>query len=107
MEYDFNTPWYRPTRINHVTSGSMWGWRNGAGKRPEFYPDTLPAAVNIGPGSPTGVTFGYGAKFPAKYQNAMFIFDWSWGKMYAVHLEPKGASYTGSKNCFSPDRRSR
>ena len=67
MEYDFNTPWYRPTRVNHVTSGSMWGWRNGAGKRPEFFPDTLPAAVNVGPGSPTGTVFGYGAKFPAKY----------------------------------------
>ncbi len=100
MEYDFNTPWYRPTRINHVTSGSMWGWRNGDGKRPEFYPDTLPAAINIGPGSPTGVTFGYGAKFPAKYQNAMFILDWSWGKVYAVQLKPEGASYTGSNELF-------
>lgn len=100
MEYDFNTPWYRPTRINHVTSGSMWGWRNGAGKRPEFYPDTLSAAVNIGPGSPTGVTFGYGAKFPARYQNAMFILDWSWGKVYAVHMEADGASYTGSNELF-------
>lgn len=100
MEYDFNTPWYRPTRINHVTSGSMWGWRNGAGKRPEFYPDTLPAAANIGPGSPTGVTFGYGAKFPAKYQNAMFILDWSWGKVYAVHLTPEGATYKGASELF-------
>ena len=27
MEYDFNTSWYRPTRVCHVTSGSMWGWR--------------------------------------------------------------------------------
>ena len=100
MEYDFNTPWYRPTRVNHVTSGSMWGWRNGAGKRPEFYPDNLPAAVNVGPGSPTGTTFGYGAKFPAKYQNAFYILDWSWGKIYAVHLEQKGSSYTGTKETF-------
>ena len=100
MEYDFNTPWYRPTRVNHVTSGSMWGWRNGAGKRPEFYPDTLPAAVNVGPGSPTGTVFGYGAKFPAKYQNAFYILDWSWGKIYAIHLDEQGASYTGSKETF-------
>ena len=100
MEYDFNTSWYRPTRINHVTSGSMYGWRNGTGKRPEFYPDTLPATVNIGPGSPTGTVFGYGAKFPAKYQNALFILDWSWGKIHAVHLEPVGSSYTGTKETF-------
>ena len=100
MEYDFNTSWYRPTRINHVTSSSMYGWRNGTGKRPEFYPDTLPATVNIGPGSPTGTVFGYGAKFPAKYQNAFFILDWSWGKIHAVHLEPDGSSYTGTKETF-------
>ncbi len=100
MEYDFNTSWYRPTRINHVTSGSEWGWRNGAGKRPEFYPDNLPAALNIGPGSPAGVTFGYGAKFPAKYQNALFALDWSWGKLYAVHLQPQGSTYTATKEEF-------
>lgn len=100
MEYDFNTPWYRPTRVNHVVSGGEFGWRNGAGKFPEFYPDNLPATVNIGPGSPTGVRFGYGAKFPAKYQEALFIMDWSWGKIYAVHLNLDGASYTGVKEDF-------
>ncbi len=100
MEYDFNTPWYRPTRINHVVSGGEYGWRNGAGKYPEFYPDNLPATLNIGPGSPTGMTFGYGAKFPAKYQQALYALDWSWGKIYAVHLTPKGASYTATKEEF-------
>jgi putative heme-binding domain-containing protein len=100
MEYDFNTPWYRPTRVNHVLSGAEYGWRNGAGKYPEFYPDTVPATLNIGPGSPTGTRFGYGAKFPAKYQNAFYILDWSWGKIYAVHLEEDGASYTGTKEEF-------
>ncbi|HEX4148640.1 MAG TPA: c-type cytochrome, partial [Pirellulales bacterium] len=100
MEYDFNTSWYRPTRVCHATSGSEFGWRNGAGKRPEWYPDNLPPVLNIGPGSPTGVTFGYGAKFPAKYQQALFILDWSWGKLYALHLEPHGASFTATKEEF-------
>ena len=100
MEYDFNTPWYRPTRINHVLSGGEYGWRNGAGKYPEFYIDNLPATLNIGPGSPTGTTFGYGAKFPAKYQNAFYALDWSWGKIYAVHLTPEGSSYTATKEEF-------
>ncbi len=100
MEYDFNTSWYRPTRINHVVSGSEFGWRNGAGKYPEFYPDNLPATLNIGPGSPTGTTFGYGAKFPARYQRALFVLDWSWGKLYAVQLKEDGASYTATKEEF-------
>ena len=100
MEYDFNTPWYRPTRVNHVVSGAEYGWRNGAGKYPEFYADNLPATINIGPGSPTGTRFGYGARFPAKYQQAYYILDWSWGKVYAVHLQEDGASYTGTKEEF-------
>ncbi len=96
MEWDINTPWYRPTRICHVVSGSEFGWRNGAGKWPEYYVDSTPPVVNIGPGSPTGVTFGYGTKFPAKYQEALFINDWSYGKLYAVHMTPQGSSYTGT-----------
>ncbi len=100
MEWDMNTPWYRPTRVNHVLSGAEFGWRSGAGKWPAYYPDSFGAVVNIGPGSPTGVAFGYGAKFPAKYQDALFICDWSYGKLYAIHLKPDGASYTGEKEEF-------
>jgi putative heme-binding domain-containing protein len=100
MEYDFNTPWYRPTRINHVVSGAEFGWRNGAGKYPDFYAETLPASLDIGPGSPTGARFGYGARFPDRYQRAFYALDWSWGKIYAVHLEADGASYSGTKEEF-------
>ncbi len=96
MEWDMNTPWYRPTRVNLASSGSDYGWRNGAGKYPIYYPDTLPAIVDIGPGSPTGIVFGYGARFPAKYQETLYICDWSYGKLYAVHLEPDGAAYKGT-----------
>lgn len=93
MEWDVNTPWYRPTRVNHVVSGAEFGWRNGAAKWPAYYEDSLPGIADIGPGSPTGVCFGYGAKFPAKYQDAFFICDWSYGKLYAVHLQPDGSTY--------------
>lgn len=94
MEWDLNLPWYRPTRVNHIISGAEFGWRNGSAKWPEFYSDSFGAVVNIGPGSPTGVVFGTGAKFPAKYQKAFYIADWSYGKLYAVHMRPDGSSYT-------------
>jgi putative heme-binding domain-containing protein len=100
MEWDFNTPWYRPTRICLVTSGSEFGWRNGAGKYPQYYIDNLPPVLNVGPGSPTGVCFGYGAKFPKKYQDAFFTCDWSYGKLYAVHLTPEGSSYKATMEEF-------
>jgi putative heme-binding domain-containing protein len=100
MEWDVNTPWYRPTRVLHVTSGSEFGYRNGAGKWPAYTIDSLPAVVNVGPGSPTGVTFGYGARFPAKYQEALYLCDWSYGKLYALHLRPRGSTYTGELEEF-------
>ena len=96
MEFDWGTPWYRPTRVCHVVSGVDWGWRNGSAKWPTYFADTLPTVVNVGPGSPTGVTFGYGARFPAKYQKALFLCDWTYGKIYAAHLKPNGASYDGT-----------
>jgi putative heme-binding domain-containing protein len=100
MEWDFNTPWYRPTRVCLVASGSEYGWRNGAGKWPPYYPDSLPAVYNIGPGSPTGICFGYDTKFPAKYQDALFLCDWSYGKLYAAHLTPEGGAYKGELEEF-------
>ena len=101
MEWDMNTPWYRPTRVNHVIDGSDFGWRTGTGKFMDYCSDTFGTVVDVGPGSPTGVCFGYGAKFPAKYQNAFFISDWSYGKLYAVHLSPKGSSYVGKVEEFA------
>lgn len=100
MEWDMNTPWYRPTRVCHAVSGSEFGWRSGTGKWPIYYPDSLPAVVNIGPGSPTGVSFGYGARFPQKYQDALYICDWSYGKLYAVHLQPNGSTFSGQLEEF-------
>jgi putative heme-binding domain-containing protein len=100
MEWDVNTPWYRPTRVCQAASGSDLGYRNGSGKWPTYYPDSLPPVVNIGPGSPTGVTFGRGAKFPAKYQDALYLCDWSYGKLYAVHLTPKQSGYDGEVEEF-------
>jgi putative heme-binding domain-containing protein len=100
MEWDMNTPWYRPTRVCLVASGSEFGWRNGAGKWPAYYPDSLPAIYNVGPGSPTGMAFGYGAHFPAKYQEALFMCDWSYGKLYALHLTPEGSAYKAEAEKF-------
>ena len=101
MEWDLNTPWYRPTRINHVIDGADYGWRTGSGKFMDYCSDTFGAVVDIGPGSPTGVCFGYGAKFPARYQNAFFACDWSYGKLYAVHLKPKGSTYQATFEEFA------
>lgn len=103
MEWDWGTPWYRPTRVVHLPSGADTGYRGGSGKYPTYYFDSIPPVVNIGIGSPTGVVFGYGAKFPAKYQKALFIQDWTFGRLMAVHLTPRGASYEATfENFIAP-----
>ena len=100
MEWDIGAPWYRPTRMNHVVSGADFGWRSGSGKWPAYYEDSLPAGVDIGPGSPTGCAFGTNAKFPAKYQRAFYGNDWTYGTMYAIHTEPSGAGLKMVKEEF-------
>ncbi|MBI1784380.1 cytochrome C, partial [Candidatus Sumerlaeota bacterium] len=100
MEWDMGMPWYVPTRICNATSGSDFGWRSGSGRPPAYFEDSLPPVVDIGPGSPTGVVAGLGAKFPARYQDALFALDWTFGTIWAIHLKPLGSSYSGTKEEF-------
>jgi putative heme-binding domain-containing protein len=100
MEWDTGTPWYRPTRVNHCVSAAEFGWRYGTGKWPAYFADSVGAVADIGLGSPTGVQFGTGARFPARYQKALFLNDWTYGKIYALHLQPQGASYTATFEVF-------
>ena len=95
MEWDRGLPWYRPTRILHVIPGGEYGFREGTSKWPDWYPDSLPPVCDIGVGCPTGVKFGTNAQgWPAQYRNAFFICDWTYGRLLAVHMKEKGASYT-------------
>lgn len=100
MEWDIGTPWYRPTRIYHLVRGGEYGWRSASGKWPAYYPDNLPMALDVGLGSPTGLVFGTGARFPLKYRRALYACDWAYGKIYAIHLTPDGASYRGAAEVF-------
>ncbi|MFD2933684.1 heme-binding protein [Spirosoma flavum] len=100
MEWDFGLPWYRPTRICHVTSGAEFGWRTGNGKWLPGNPDNLPPVLNIGQGSPTNLVYGDNARFPQRYRQSLFAFDWSFGIIYSIHLKPKGATYEAEREEF-------
>src|SRR5690606_29223902 len=93
-------PWYRPTRICHATSGAEFGWRTGDSKWSPDWPDNLPAVVNLGQGSPTNLMFGTDARFPDRFKEALYAFDWSFGIIYAIHLSPDGATYEGDPEEF-------
>jgi putative heme-binding domain-containing protein len=93
MEWDWGTAWYRPIRVNHWVAAGDYGFREGSGKFPEYYQDTLPATLNVGIGSPTGIMFATRSKFPRFYRDACFMEDWSYGRIFAVHFTPEGATY--------------
>jgi putative heme-binding domain-containing protein len=104
MEWDRGAPWYRPTRVNHVIDGAELGWRSGWSKWPEYYLDSLPSAVNVGAGSPTGVEFYDHYVFPARYHGAMFGCDWATGRIHAFTFERKGATYVAKNEVFLEGR---
>ncbi len=100
MEWDFGLPWYRPTRICHVTSGSEFGWRTGNSKWSPTLPDNLPPVLNIGQGSPTSLLSLRDAKFPAKYKKSLLAFDWTFGIAHLIKLKPQGSTYTADREEF-------
>jgi len=101
MDWDFELPWYRPVRVNHVVDGADFGWRAGSGKWPEYQPDSLPALVDIGRGSPTGVITYQHNQFPVRYRDALFLCDWTRGQILVVHNLRDGGSYQATTEVFA------
>jgi putative heme-binding domain-containing protein len=100
MEWDFGTPWYRPTRVCHVTSGAEYGWRTGSANWSPTFADNLPPIMNIGQGSPTNLIYLKDARFPAKYKSTLLAFDWSFGIVHGLHLKPNGSTYSAEHEEF-------
>ncbi|MDF1842734.1 MAG: c-type cytochrome [Rubripirellula sp.] len=95
-EFDMGAPWYRPTRVSHLVVGGDYGWRGVTGNWPPYYPDhpdNARANLDVGKGSPTAVKFCRGVGFPDRFKDALFILDWAYGRILAVHAVPRGASY--------------
>ncbi|HZW10348.1 MAG TPA: hypothetical protein VFF69_10635, partial [Phycisphaerales bacterium] len=101
MEWDIGLPWYRPPRVVHVVEGGEYGWRSGSGKWPDWYPDSLPPVCDTDLASPVGVAFARGGMFPEPWASALFVGDWAYGRIAAVHLEARGASYSGEYETFA------
>ena len=100
-------PWYRPTRINHLVSGADFGWRGRTGQWPPWYPDHADNALpvlDIGKGSPTALHSGQWTRFPIRYQRAMFVLDWTYGRIFACHQTPRGAGWLWRPETFLKGR---
>ncbi len=104
MEWDVALPWYRPTRVNHLIPGAEFGWRSGWSKWPNYFVDSLPETLDIGRGSPTGVVFYDHSRLGPKYDGALFMCDWSQGRVVAVTTEPADGTYRAKSEVFLEGR---
>jgi len=95
MEWDLGLPWYRPVRFLHAVPGGDYGSRPGSDVRPPWHLDTLPALADVGRGSPTGLAVYDHERYPERYRGALLAGDWSLGRILALRLEPRGATFRG------------
>ena len=100
MEWDMGAPWYRGPRVLHLAPGLEYGWRRGSGKVMDDEPDTMGCVVATGPSSPVGVLHGAGSRYPGAWGNALFIGDWTRGRIYCVDLEEVGDTFQGNVKPF-------
>jgi len=99
-ERDVSLPWYRPTRVFQVTPGSHAGWVCRSWKRPDYYYDMPSVVASFGRGSPTGVVTYRHVQFPKAYHNAVFVLDWTFGRVLAVPLVRNGAGWKSKPITF-------
>jgi len=100
MEWDSGMPWYRPTRVNHVSAGAEFGWRSGWAKWPNYFIDSLPPALEMGRGSPAGMEVYNHYMYPKRFHNALFVCDWSRGRILTIRTKQHGATYKATAEVF-------
>ncbi|MEM1062159.1 MAG: hypothetical protein AAGJ97_07520, partial [Planctomycetota bacterium] len=86
-ERDVSLPWYRPTRLFAVASGTDAGWVSRSWKRDDGSPFMPPVVVSTGRASPTGVAVTTDPKWlrPHGGAEAVVVFcDWAFGRVFLL-----------------------
>ncbi|WP_010585448.1 PVC-type heme-binding CxxCH protein [Schlesneria paludicola] len=99
-EREISLPWYRPTRVYHSLTGADHGWVSKSWMRRDGYFDMPPAVASFGRGSPTGVACYRHTQFPEKYRGALFVLDWTYGRVHALPLKPAGDTWSSEPELF-------
>lgn len=88
MEADIGTTWHRMTSLFQIVEGGEYGWRSGWANQPDYYIDRLPALQTTGRSSPTGAIVYDHNVYPTRYQQSLFLADWSEGRILRVDTRP-------------------
>ena len=99
-EREVSLPWYRPTRVSHSLTGADHGWVSKSWMRPDGYSDMPPTVASFGRGSPTGVVCYRHTQFPDKYRDALFVLDWTYGRVHLLPLKPAAETYSTEPELF-------
>lgn len=100
-ERDISLPWYQPTRVYRLRPGDSAGWMTASWKHPDYFA-TMPDVIGrLGRGSPTGVVCYQHHQFPADYWDALFVLDWTLGRIVAFKRNADG-SYLSAETFASP-----
>lgn len=99
-EREVSLPWYRPTRVFHALPGSNAGWISRSWKKPRYFADMPPVVGAFGRGSPTGVACYDHMQFPKSLHGGVFVLDWTFGRVLALPLTPKDATYASKPFIF-------
>jgi putative membrane-bound dehydrogenase-like protein len=99
-EREVSLPWYRPIRVLHTPPGTHAGWVSQSWIRPDSYLDMPKVVASFGRGSPTGVVCYRHTQFPSDYKGALFVLDWTFGRVLAVPLEKDGSSWSSTPHSF-------
>lgn len=92
-ERDVSLPWYEPTRVFQIVPKAHAGWISRSWKRPDAFPDMPPVIGRFDRGSPTGVVCYRHDQFPGLYHGAIFVLDWTFGRILALPLAEDGAGW--------------
>lgn len=90
-EREVSLPWYLPCRTLQVLPGMDAGWVSESWKRQDHFFDMPPVVAALGRGSPTGVVCYRHVQFPPEYHSALFVLDWTYGRVYALRPRQQGA----------------
>lgn len=99
-ERDVSLPWYVPTRVFLALPATHAGWYSRSWKRGGGDADMPPIVGSFGRGSPTGVACYRHTQFPAPYRGAVFILDWTFGRVIALPLKAGGSVPTSQPVSF-------
>ncbi len=99
-EREVSLPWYRPTRVFHALTSADHGWVSKSWMRPDGLLDSPATIASFGRGSPTGVACYRHTQFPEKYRDALFVLDWTYGRVHLLPLRPAADTWSTEPELF-------